>query len=332
MEKFEHYIYVYLDPRKPGQFFYKDMEFKFQPFYIGLGKKRRDISHIKEARDYFKYSKEKRDRLNDYKIAILRLLDKNGLEPIILRIKEGLSREQAIEEEIKLIAYWGRKSTGNGILSNMTPGGESPLYRMTEKQKKNISKWWKCISPNGKEYIVKGLKNFCDKHGLNYNSMRKLAKGLIHSHKAWNCYEIVNGKTIVIDKRIISKEEQYGDKFKKSMSKALKGREFSEEHKKALRKPKSKVTITDKVLEARKRGAEKCKGQKRMSITKNWEFISPNGISYKVKGMKNICDKFSLIPAAVSTAIKKNLTYKKWRIKELPADYFELNPNELITF
>jgi len=36
-----HYVYIYLDTRKPGNFIYDDMLFNFEPFYVGQGKNNR---------------------------------------------------------------------------------------------------------------------------------------------------------------------------------------------------------------------------------------------------------------------------------------------------
>jgi len=43
-----YYNYILLDPRKPGQYVYKGLNFSllYEPFYIGKGKLRRKYQHI----------------------------------------------------------------------------------------------------------------------------------------------------------------------------------------------------------------------------------------------------------------------------------------------
>ena len=41
------YLYVYLDPRKPGTYQYNNLSFNFEPIYIGKGKGNRDMYHYK---------------------------------------------------------------------------------------------------------------------------------------------------------------------------------------------------------------------------------------------------------------------------------------------
>ena len=80
-----HYTYAYL--REDGT-----------PYYIGMGQGKRAWS--------------KRHHVS------LPPLDR------IQIIKEGITRQEAIELEIELIAKYGRKDLGNGILYNRTNGGD----------------------------------------------------------------------------------------------------------------------------------------------------------------------------------------------------------------
>lgn len=320
-----YYVYVLLDPRKPGRYSYRGQHFDFKPFYVGMGKNSRDISHIKESLNFYSYSKEKRKRFNKYKICIIRLLIKIGLDTIILRVREGISREEAICLEIDMISHWGRKNDGSGFLSNMTEGGENFSNTNIEGLKYNLSQWWKLISPEGKEFYVKGLSEVCQKYGLNPSKLSSVADGKNYRHKGWNSYKIVDGKVVIKDKELVPKEIRYGKEFSETMGKALKGKKFSEEHKKSLRKPKGTLTKTEAFMKSRKITGEKRKGKKVESITRNWEFISPDGKIYNVRGMKYLCDKMELIPACISAAVKKKTKYKGWQIKELPSNFFENN-------
>jgi hypothetical protein len=74
-------------------------------FYIGIGK------DIKRA-----YSKQNR---NIYWKNIV-----NKTKYIVEIIKDNLNWEEACNEEIKLIKYYGRKDLNEGTLVNMTDGGE----------------------------------------------------------------------------------------------------------------------------------------------------------------------------------------------------------------
>ena len=42
------YVYVYLDPRKPGDYIYGEYHFDYEPFYVGKGRYNRLYIHLKK--------------------------------------------------------------------------------------------------------------------------------------------------------------------------------------------------------------------------------------------------------------------------------------------
>jgi hypothetical protein len=58
----------------------------------------------------------------------------------ILILKENLTEEEAFKHEIYMIAVFGRKDLGTGILRNKTEGGEGISgYKHTKKTKRKLS-------------------------------------------------------------------------------------------------------------------------------------------------------------------------------------------------
>ena len=62
----EFYVYVYLDPRKPGRYLYGDQQvtYLFEPFYVGKGKNNRLNEHL----DCLKKTKDKKRSYKSNKI------------------------------------------------------------------------------------------------------------------------------------------------------------------------------------------------------------------------------------------------------------------------
>ena len=112
-----YYTYIYLDPRKPGDYSYGSFSFPFEPFYVGKGTGKRSIAHLELAKDR---SQTLRSKRNIFKIR--KILDE-GLEPIILKVLENVSNEDALDCEADLIARIGRADIGEGPLLNFTDGG-----------------------------------------------------------------------------------------------------------------------------------------------------------------------------------------------------------------
>jgi len=130
---------------------------KNEPFYIGIG----------SDSNYNRAYEIKKDRRN---IVWSRIASKSEIEVEIML--DGLSWDNACEKEIEFIKLYGRIDNGNGILSNLTDGGDGTLGLIVSKELieqirlKNI----------GKVAWNKGLKT-----GANIK-LSKAKKGCI----AWN--------------------------------------------------------------------------------------------------------------------------------------------------
>lgn len=132
MEYNDYYIYVYLDPRKDGKYSYDEFTFDFEPFYIGKGRNHRSRIHLlKVKRGNYK-------NLPKYHV-IKKILDE-GLEPIIIKYKEGLLEKNAFDIEKDMIKKIGRKDLNNGPLRNLSNGGEGNGDRkFTDEHRINLS-------------------------------------------------------------------------------------------------------------------------------------------------------------------------------------------------
>jgi hypothetical protein len=118
----EHYLYIYLDPRKEGNFKYGEFEFPFEPFYVGVSKNEgRSINHLAYARKYMKDGIVPRSKQKIFKITSIL---KNGLEPVITMVRDNLTESDAYELEIRAIATIGRVNMKTGPLLNVLIGGQ----------------------------------------------------------------------------------------------------------------------------------------------------------------------------------------------------------------
>jgi hypothetical protein len=73
----------------------------------------------------------------------------------ILLLKQNLTEEEAFRHEIYMIAIFGRKDLGTGILRNLTAGGDGVSgYIVTEKRRKQISETTRGV-PKTKEHRQK---------------------------------------------------------------------------------------------------------------------------------------------------------------------------------
>ena len=111
------YIYVYLNPLKPGRYTYNNfVTFFYKPFYVGKGQGIRYTQHITETHS-----------TNKHKFYTIQKIKNNNLLPVIIKIITNTTECTAFETEINLIQCIGRADLNNGPLVNMTNGGEGRL-------------------------------------------------------------------------------------------------------------------------------------------------------------------------------------------------------------
>ena len=116
------YVYIYLNPMKPGKFEYNSNEigicFLYEPFYVGKGTGYRLNSHLTEE-------KNGKIKINKHKINTISKIKENGLKPIIIKLIEDFDHDYIKNLEYLYISTIGRSFINKGPLTNILPGGDS---------------------------------------------------------------------------------------------------------------------------------------------------------------------------------------------------------------
>jgi len=170
-----HYVYAYLDTRKPGEYIYDDLKFDYEPFYIGQGKNYRYTSGLKTG--------------SKYKVHKVNKIIKDGYMPKIIKLYENLYFNNALQLEIITISKIGRSDLKKGPLVNLTDGGEGRLnFKISEETRHKQSLARIGIPPSNKgcskseetkEKIsnsLKGDKNFNYGKHFDDDHKRKLSE------------------------------------------------------------------------------------------------------------------------------------------------------------
>lgn len=156
MIELKYFNYIYLDPRKPGIYTYKDVPFIFnyEPFYIGkAASKKRMKSHLSTSLNS-KYASGR------FKCSLIKAIKSVGLNPIYYSINKNISEFEALENEKFLILKIGRRDLNKGPLTNLKDSdvGKSNMLVSVEtrelKRQKNLGK---TLSEEHKKKI--GLSN-----------------------------------------------------------------------------------------------------------------------------------------------------------------------------
>lgn len=144
LKELGYYVYAYLDPREKGDFVYGDIVLTHKPFYIGKGFGYRINEHLRKTH-------LKRNNHKNHKIKKILSL---GLEPIRVKIYEGLTEDESLLREVELISLIGFEN-----LTNVTYGGEGTSgFEQSDKTKKKIGK-----SNRGKKHTEETKKLISEK-------------------------------------------------------------------------------------------------------------------------------------------------------------------------
>jgi len=204
MKKNEFYVYIYLDPRKPGDYMYGDLKFDYEPFYVGKGKDDRMYRH-----NYlFK------DDVNSYKIGKIKKIISEKKKPIIEKIYDNLNEIDSFEKEKEVIFKIGRLK--KGPLVNFSDGGEGQSgYKHREETKKKIGEGVK-----NSEKWQKSIKS--DEHKKNLSDA-------LMGHPGWNKGGVRSEEDRIKIKEGLKKSDKkcgvikHSDESKKKMSEKRKG-------------------------------------------------------------------------------------------------------------
>lgn len=127
-----YYVYAYLDPRRNYNSFFENLTFNNEPIYIGCGSGTRMFHHLQDAL-------AKKPDKNLLKYNLLRKIIEGGQLPIITKLVEFQSQDEAFAFEIKLIKAIGSRVKIEGIpfgtLTNLRAGGRGGKHTTESKEK-----------------------------------------------------------------------------------------------------------------------------------------------------------------------------------------------------
>lgn len=244
----EHYVYVFLNPTKPGRYEYtcpsgKAVHFEYEPYYVGKGKDRRAASHFKDSQ-----LKKK-----SHKNHTIKMILDAGFDPekyvTITPSRRTDWMAQALE--IDLIAGIGRRDQGTGPLTNLTDGGDGAAGHSEETREKiRQAKLGSVLSPEHRAVFTNKGRKFSPEHR---QKLSVSSRGRKHSKETRQLLQMINtGKKRSAESIERTAEANRGKKRtleqRQRISASLKGKPKSAEHVANIMKARANLVVPCKLF------------------------------------------------------------------------------------
>lgn len=206
MENF--YIYIYLDPRKQGNYNYSEFNFDYEPFYVGKGSGYRYLRHLTDK------------SRNSHKINRIKNIIQEGYTPIIIKLFENLEESESYKKEFEIIQKIGRRIDKTGPLTNYLKGGTGYILNHTNKEETILKRIKNKHSEETKEKIRKSHRTEEYKNKMSIKMI-----GIV------NITDDIKNK---ISNKLKSKKMKRSDETKKKISDKNKNRIHTEKSRKNM--------------------------------------------------------------------------------------------------
>jgi hypothetical protein len=266
----KYYVYIYLDPRKPGVWEFDNLVLNFEPFYVGKGSGKRFKSHLSKKEKHLKSH-------------IITKIQSLRMEPIIIKIAEDLSEEEALDIETKTIITIGTRSKIEnapiGPLTNLKTDGTLQKYSDESRCKMSISA------------KARGGRNHSEETKL------KMSNSALH------------------------RTEEEKQRISELLSKASKGKPKPKEHSERMSKLHRGKIISEEMkkklsekLTGRKKSNETC--QKLSNVQKKeWTILIENSIeTFKVVDLHQWCLDRNISYNTLYGTFSRNKFHKGYKI------------------
>lgn len=278
-----YYIYIYLDPLKPGVFIYQDLIFNYEPFYVGRGKNNRYFVHCQPHK--LKNKNEKNEKIKF-------ILSKN-LNPIINFPITGITFDESLNIEREIISKIGRIKLNSGPLTNLTAGGQGVVGMIISDETKEKIKAT-CIKRGVYKRLSENMKG--DKNVMSGEKWHRTKEGEIGYKEKMKDFSIYKNKT-----------EEEIKIIKNKISKTLTGYEWND-----VEKEKRRLGMK-KVWNERK--------EKNISVNnfcvnvKITDIVTNEQIIFRTR--KEAAQYLNITPMTVSNRSKKNIIKNNKKIEFL---------------